>query len=404
MAYAADVLGASLDYETTLTSFARLAVSSLAEWCLVEMVGESGTLERVRALHRDRRNWPAVELLRRVPIDRTRPNLTRAAIETGTTVLFEDLDAEGIRELAQSEIELALVGELGLASCMVIPIGGEGAVLGAALFASAKPRRYVHGEVELATRITARAATALEHARLYREARRAVRVREETLQVVAHDLRSPLNAIHFAASLSPRALLCGRDDDESDMRMAVIGRSARHMKRLVDDLLDVSVLEAGRLSVVRSRLPVAALMAEAISANRPIIEGNRLHFECTDPSDYPVAEVEVDPDRCAQVFSNLLGNAIKFTPVGGTVRLLVGARGSEIIFRVMDSGPGIPAEQLPHLFGRFWRARTGDRGGTGLGLAICKGVVESHGGRIWAESSAGSGATFIVALPIAQPQ
>jgi PAS domain S-box-containing protein len=237
-----------------------------------------------------------------------------------------------------------------------------------------------------------------ENARLYREAQQATRARDEVLGIVAHDLRSPLGAIFMTAERIARHLELGKAGRETQESVELILRLTQRTGRLVEDLVDIARMEAGQLVVSPQRLSVQRLVAEAVEHARAAAAGVELHTEVAEAP----PEVEADPHRILQVFSNLLGNAVKFSGPGG--RITVGARpgGQELLFWVRDTGPGIPEEHRPHLFDRFWQARRDDRRGAGLGLTISKHLVEAHGGRIWVESTPGQGSTFWFALPVAR--
>jgi len=171
------------------------------------------------------------------------------------------------------------------------------------------------------------------------------------------------------------------------------------MNRLIEDLLDTASIEAGKLSVDRRRLAVAPIALEILEAMQSLAASKSLELRSELPPDLP--EVSADPSRLQQVFTNLLGNAIKFTPEGGTITVRAQQEGGDILCSVTDTGPGIPEDELPYLFDRFWQARRTARKGSGLGLSIVKGIVAAHGGRTWAESRVGAGSTFFFTLPAA---
>jgi signal transduction histidine kinase len=168
-----------------------------------------------------------------------------------------------------------------------------------------------------------------------------------------------------------------------------------------DDLLDVTRLESGRLSIERERVSVSELVADCARAQMPLAARRSLALSFDVEPDLP--DVSADRNRLLQVFENLVGNAVKFTPPGGSIALGAARAGEEVRFSVSDTGPGISEEYLPHLFDRFWQGTRERRHGAGLGLAIVKGIVETHGGRVWAESVPERGATFCFTIPIASP-
>ncbi len=230
------------------------------------------------------------------------------------------------------------------------------------------------------------------------QARRATSVRENLLAVVSHDLRNPLSVILMATASMARPF-GGDDRRKSHKQIGSIKRAAERMNYLIQDLLDAASIEAGELSVERRRLAVAPLIGEAIDAMQLLAARKSLRLENELPAD--LAPVCADTGRVQQVFANLLANAIKFTPDGGTITVRAETVGEFVQFSVTDTGTGIPGEDLPHLFDRFWQAPRTARQGTGLGLSIVRGIVVAQGGQIWVESRVGAGSTFFFTLPLA---
>ena len=246
------------------------------------------------------------------------------------------------------------------------------------------------------------AAIALHRARSYdaeldkrRRAELLAQAREDVLGVVAHDLRNPLNLIQMTVELII-------DEDlpvERRKEMLAIGlRAAKQMNRLIEDLLDHVRLQAGRLSLDVEDVTVHTIIQDAEETFRPLAERRHVHFETTGDGG---VSVRADRIRVSQIVGNLIGNAIKFTPEQGIVKLRATPDDKQVVFQVVDDGPGIAADNISHLFDNFWQARKSDRRGVGLGLAIAKELVEAHGGKIWVESSADHGSTFSFSLPAA---
>ena len=230
---------------------------------------------------------------------------------------------------------------------------------------------------------------------LYGDAQRVIDAREEILRIVAHDLRNPLNTISMATSL-----LMDSDGPKETRtsQLRIIKRAGERANRLIQDLLSVTTIEAGRLSIASRKVAVADLFTEAWEMLEPIAREKSLTLIINAADDLPA--VRADPARLLQVFSNLVGNAIKFTPSGGMITLSAARSDGRIQCSVRDTGPGIPAAQIPRLFGKFWQAQRGDGRGVGLGLAIARGIVEAHGGTITVDSVVGHGSTFSFALPL----
>jgi signal transduction histidine kinase len=254
--------------------------------------------------------------------------------------------------------------------------------------------------------IKRQAAQIVEDAARFEQERQArataeamTRARETAIAVVSHDLRNPLSTIALSAEYMLEVMPADGDFVSLRKHTATIRRVADQMAGLLNDVLEVSRLEAGHLVVDRSSQSCEVLLHSALEMFQPLA-AQRGQTVTADTGGGGMV-VLCDPNRIAQVFSNLLGNAIKFTPKGGAIAIRARRVGELAELSVTDDGPGISAEQLPHVFDHYWQARTMDRAGVGLGLAIAKGIVEAHGGTLRVESSgAGTGTTFTFTLPI----
>ena len=225
-------------------------------------------------------------------------------------------------------------------------------------------------------------------------AQRAVAARDELMGVVAHDLRNPLGAIMMKAQL----LATGGDLDKMRRQAESIASVATRMEHLIRSMLDVATLEAGRFTVTTEPCPVTTLVADVNEIFVPQAASKEVALDSRVDD---ALWVHADRERVIQVLSNLLGNALKFTPAGGRVTVDVRNGDGVAYFAVTDTGPGIRAEDAAHIFDRFWKRETGGKKGTGLGLFIAKGIVDAHRGKIWVESAVGQGTTFHFTLPTA---
>jgi signal transduction histidine kinase len=225
--------------------------------------------------------------------------------------------------------------------------------------------------------------------RLYGEAREVIDAREEVLRIVAHDLRNPLNTIAMTTQL---LLELEASEQQRKERLTVIRRAGERMNRLINDLLSVSIIEAGRLTVAPRAVSVATLLGDATEMLRPLASAKSIQLDVSAAPDLP--DVHADAQRILQVLSNLVGNAIKFTPDRGRITLSATRDGSKVRIAVSDTGPGIAPEQLANIFGRFWQANRADARGIGLGLSIAKGIVEAHGEELRVSSTVGTGSEF----------
>ena len=221
-------------------------------------------------------------------------------------------------------------------------------------------------------------------------------MRDDVLGIVAHDLRNPLSTVLTQAALLRRA---GAEPERRSRKPGdVIERAARRMNHLIQDLLDVGRLEAGRLPVEQNRVSAHQTVLDCVEAQEPLAAAASLELRLDIPRDLP--DVWADRERLLQVFENLIGNAIKFTRPGGYITVGAAPRDGDVLFWVADTGAGIAAEDLPHLFEWFWQARKAEHG-AGLGLPIVKGIVEAHGGAVWVDSAVGRGTRFLFTIPMA---
>lgn len=400
LAEAGRILATSFDYHTTLSSLARLAVPTVADYAVVDVLQEDGSIDRVGVAHID----PAKEVLLRESshlaagrLPGTHPEM--GALLEGRESVVTEITAEAIAAMAADEEHLRIISELSPSSLIAVPLQAPGRVIGSLVLVQAESgRRFEMADFRLAQELAGRAAMAVENARLYHAAERALHAREEMLSIVAHDLRNPLNAIILGVEGVLEELPQGQRPVEYQT-LQTVRVSARRMDRLIHDLLEVARIESGKLRIEPHPERISLIVDEAVAMMRPMAESQGLELRAE--VDRTLPRVLADGSRILQVISNLVGNAIKFTPSGG--RVTIGAVGaeSEVLVSVVDTGAGIAPEQLPHLFARHWQGSDRDRRGIGLGLAIAKGIVESHGGRIWAESERGSGSRFMFTVPLA---
>lgn len=283
-------------------------------------------------------------------------------------------------------------------SLAAVPLLAHGKLLGVLAFARLRTSTpFGPTDLHLAAELAERAASSIENARLYRAAQRAIEARDNVLGIVAHDLRNPLAAILMQAASLRRHSPPPERGSRSPVEL--IDHAARRMKRLIQDLLDAASIEAGRFSVQYNRLAPDQVIAAMVEELQPLVSSASLELRLAVAQGLPV--VWGDRERLLQVFENLIGNAIKFTKPGGRITVGATSRNVEILFWVSDTGAGIDAKHVPHLFDRYWQGQKVERHSAGLGLTIVKGIVEAHGGRIWAESTLGYGSTFFFTIPVA---
>ncbi len=411
---ASTMLAASLDYETTLNNVAHLTVPSLADWCLVDVFHADASIRQIAIACADPSKQAILEeLRRRYPPDPKSQNGAWQKLLKGESILYSEFTDSQMVASAQNDEHLQLLRSLGKRSVMIVPIQSRQQVLGVISFAASESGRcYNSSDLALAEDIARRAATAIDNARLYRDseaarnaAQEANRMKDEFLAVLSHELRSPLNAIlGWTQILRTRKL----SDEATARALETIERNAKAQTQLIEDLLDVSRIIRGKLSLNIQPLNLASVIEAAMNTVRPAADAKGIQLEFI-----PTAKTELisgDADRLQQVVWNLLSNSIKFTPQAGRVEVRVDSDTKDRLERrytqiqVIDTGKGISSEFLPHVFDRFRQAdstTTRSYGGLGLGLAIVRHLVELHGGTVQAESPGeGKGATFTVKLPL----
>lgn len=390
LAEAGRVLAASLDYQTTVRTVARLAVPIVADWCLVQVVGEDGSPETVAAVTEASdalldtlQGWAAgpgeaaiTEVLRRCE--------AVAAPGTDGPVRLDDVDLR----------------EAGIEAVLCVPLRARGNALGVMTLARATD--YQEHDIRLAAELGRRAAFAMDNARLYKEAQEANRAKADFLAVVSHELRTPLNAIGGYADL----LQSGATGDLSEGQAQYVDRikvGAGHLAQLIDEILAFTRVEAHREQLAFWATDIRRVAQDAIAVVEP--QAVNADLELTLDAPEPGPEVVTDADKVRQVLVNLLSNAIKYT-IEGSVTLTVRSGDGGVELAVSDTGIGIEPEHLDRIFEPFWQAEapnTRTAGGTGLGLSVNKRLVALLGGSIEVESQPGAGSTFTVRLPPEPP-
>jgi signal transduction histidine kinase len=373
-----------------LSTAGRAALEAQAAYVwLLEAGGE--TLELAA---NDGYAGPILDPFRTIPLDGTAPVCD--ALRTGQSIFFESP-----ADRQQRYPELGDGAAAGFQAWAAIPFLHQGRPIGALSVSFDRPRSFHAEERALIVTMAAQASQAIERTRLFdaevrarKEVEQANRAKDEFLAMLGHELRNPLSPIFTALQLMRL-----RGGDVMLKERTIIERQVKHMARLVDDLLDVSRVARGKVALSRAPIEVAEVLSKAIETVSPALEERAHQLSVAVPRDLVV---DADDERLAQVFANLLNNAAKFTEPGGRIQIAAEARDGRAIVSVRDSGAGIDASQLPHIFDMFVQARDGARGGLGIGLTIVHNLVALHGGSVTARSDGpGRGSEFIVELPLA---
>ncbi len=388
------------DYQTTLDTIARQAVPAFADWCTVDMLEEDGSLKQLAMAHRDPAKMRLVkELNLRFPPDPKSSSGAWAVLRSGRSVYVREVTREMLESTETDEEHLAALRSLGLRSYLAVPLLARGKVLGVLSFTTAESRRtYTEDDHAMAEDLARRAGTAIENANLLLAMRESDKAKDVFLATLAHELRNPLAPIWNGLTIIRR--LPG--DSARVLQVAdIIERQVGQLSRLVEDLLDVSRIGAGKIELKKELTSLKHIIGRAVEISRPHIETahHKLSITFTDES----TDVNADPGRMAQVFSNILNNAAKYTPRGGNIDVVVEAQPEQLVVRVRDNGTGIAPEMLSKVFGLFTQiTQPAERrqGGLGIGLSLVDGLVRMHGGRVEAFSEGlGQGCEFSVHLP-----
>jgi PAS domain S-box-containing protein len=412
---AADELSSSLDYEATLAAIARLAVPTLADWCAVDII-EGGLLKRVATAHVDPAKVSAVaDLVRRYPPDPNSRNGVQEIIRSGQPQLMPQIPQELLKAAAVDEEHLRLIESLELRSYVGVPLAIGGRVLGAITFVMAESRRtYGEEDLAFARGLADRAALAMENARLFREVergraaiaaqlageeRRRIEAEDQTrfaetfVGMLGHDLRNPLNAIIMTARLLRRSAKAPNEVNAVER----VNSSAQRMSNMVGQLLDLTRSRiAGGIPIEKTSIDLGSVLSEVVDELRRAYAGRPIAWDGG-----PGIHARADRDRLAQVFSNLIGNALEHGDPTRPVTVALTRTDDAVVLTVHNDGPPVTPEALPFLFEPFGRPTMRGRGskGLGLGLYITRQIVQAHGGRVEVSSTAELGTTFTVVLP-----
>ena len=388
LARAGAVLGSSLDREVTARDLVRLTMPVLADEAALALVDSladeplviSGRQEATAVTLDETSGWAGLA-----------PQVTEA-MRRGLAGGAEQFLPPGENRTDDESPTVA-----------VLPLQARGRTFGVlSLSRAASGRHFSTSDLTMAEAFVSRAAIALDNAQLYKELEHADRQKNEFLSMLAHELRNPLAPIRSAVDV---LRLCTQHDPDVTWAQDVIDRQVTHMVRLVDELLDVSRITRGKIRLELAVLDLARIIAAAVETSRPLIDAGRHHLTSSPPDE--CVWVHADQARLAQVLSNLLNNAAKYTPPGGTIWISASRHGGDAVISVRDTGVGIPPDMLSRVFDLFQQVdRSIDRsqGGLGIGLTLARRLVEMHGGSIEATSAGpGQGSEFVVRLPIVAP-
>jgi len=398
-------LSLSLDYGTTLREMTTLLVPQIADWCAIDMLSEDGQITRAAFAHADPQREPLLhEMTTRYPPAASEPSPLLMTMRSGRSSLRATIASAELAALTHDAEHLRLAEAIGMTSALLVPLQAHGRTFGVLSLVRGTSPPYTPEECVRLEDFAQRCAVALDNARLYQQAQEAVLLRDQFVAIASHELRTPVTSIRGYAQLIERQVLKGNLDTERITRQtAQIVTQAARLTALIGDLLDASRIQQGRLDLNLMRCDLAALARETFSAFKTAPERTASQTLILDADEIVVGRW--DRGRLDQVLTNLLSNALKYSPTGGEIRLRIEKSDERAIVTVSDNGIGIPPEEQKNLFQPFSRggAVHGRIGGTGLGLYIVRQIVEGHGGTVAVRSTPQLGSTFTVTLPLDDP-
>jgi PAS domain S-box-containing protein len=406
LAEASALLGSSLDYETTLSSVAQLAVPHLTDWCIVDVLDDSGSARRIEIAHVDPSKVAlAHDVQRRYPSDRNAPRGVADVLRTGQPELVPAITDELLQAAAKNEEHLQLLRELGLKSYMIVPMVARGRTLGAITFICAESGyQYGSEDLALATDLARRAAQAVDNAQLFEQAQEAISARDEFLSIASHELKTPLTSLKLQIQSmlrsTRRGIFTNKEPERLLHKLQLADQQAGRIAKLIDSLLDVARIRSGQLDLRLEEVELAAVVRDVATRFQEQVAQAGCTVELQ--IDQPIVG-RWDRSRIEQIVTNLLSNAVKYGE-GKPIEIGIQADATTASLIVSDQGIGIAPDQLERIFVRFERVVSANEyGGLGLGLYIVYQIVEALQGSIHVTSEPGAGSTFIVKLPLNGP-
>lgn len=384
------------DTQTLLVEKVRLMMPSLADWCAIDMIDPDGAFVRLFTLSHDTKE-SSTENIPWTPESATCMGMV---IANGKSELYSVLrQKERFHEVVPQQC-LPLVHGLEAGSLMVIPIKAHGSVVGALSLAyTTSGRHYTEDDLEFMEDFCHHLGLIIDNTRLYRELEKSNKAKDAFLAALSHELRNPLAAIKVSIDL----LKMKHQDAEDQESLAIIDHQFDHITSILNDLLDVNRYSFGKIKLHRERMSLTQDIKRVVKANQALIDEKHLHLACTLP-DRDI-QVWADPTRIEQAVMNLLHNAVKFTPEGGTITIEVREEGGQAIINVSDTGVGMEQEEAKSAFDGDLYAGEGKNptSGLGLGLVLVREIIRLHGGEVEAKSvGSGQGSTFTIKLPIGE--
>ncbi|HSX40385.1 MAG TPA: ATP-binding protein [Candidatus Saccharimonadales bacterium] len=398
---ASRIFSSSLDFQTTVNSVAKLAVPHIADWCAVDMLDSKGEIEQVALAHKDPKKiaW-ARRLRKKMPVSRDDTSGVPKVLRTGKPEFFPYISDEMLIAAVKNKEQLKIIRNLGISSAITVPLRMNKKVIGAITFvATESGHHFTKTDLATAQELANRASLALENARLYTESQNALKQRNEFISIASHELKTPVTSIKAYAQVLQRRFSKMGDQLAATQLEKMDGQLVK-LTNLINDLLDITKIESGKIMFNEEKFDFDGLISEIVEDLQHTTDAHHIV-----QSGKVSKKVFGDKDRIGQVLTNLISNAIKYSPHSKKILVQVGTYNNHVKVCVKDYGVGISKEKQEKVFERFYRVsgpKEDTYPGLGLGLYISSEIVKRQGGRIWVESTENKGSTFCFTLPIEQ--
>jgi signal transduction histidine kinase len=406
LAEAGEILASSLDYHETLRRVLRFVVPAFADICSINIIGRDGIVRQISAATATPELEAVLEQQRgHYPMPLERCEVMRQALRSQRSLLIRDVDVELLRQISENDEHFARLSQAHLVSGMRVLLKSGGRIIGLMSFWLASTvRRYDEYDLLLAEDLAHRVALAADNARHYEEARRAIGARDEFISIASHELKTPLTTVKGYVQLLGRHIHAFPANAERIHRtIDQLQGQVNRFEALVDELLDVSRIQSGRIRLHSEACDLSQIVNNVVERFEQSLDDNTLHQIVLDVPDPILGYWDVA--RLDQVITNLLSNALKYSPDGGTIAVSARGRPDGVVVTVSDEGIGIPMDERSLVYQPFTRGRRAAEvsPGAGLGLYISNEIVRRHGGSLSFESEPAAGSVFTMRLPYQSP-
>jgi PAS domain S-box-containing protein len=395
---AGKILTNSLDFKETLNSISSLVIPVLADWCVVDILNENGAFDRVKVAYPHPKYKKDAAVFYKYPPGTDKKTLIERVKASKKALIIKDFSEIDVKKYATDTAHMEAVQKVGIKSTMIVPMVSHNTVIGVLTFISTNEhRQYSAVDLVMAEQLVIRVTAAIENARLFQKANDSITLRDEFLSIASHELKNPLTSIKGFVQILIKRLDIVLDDASKSMLIQIEDQIDRS-SRLISDLLDFTSIRTDRLVLQYQSIDLNKVVTNTIALSQQLTDKHKIVLKgnCTVP-------VHGDKHRLTQVISNLLTNAIKYSPDSEDIVVEVKQTLDEAIIKVQDFGIGISKKMQVHIFEQYFRSdaiRKQGISGLGLGLYIASEIVKKHNGRIWVKSEPNKGSAFYIALPL----